>query len=105
MQDFNSSQAQLNKARAARAAAESSVAQAAELQRKLTQQLALLSRSLNPGDRISLKQKVDLEAQVKRLENTLEKMSPGEFDFPKAKEVAALLPITPILLAGDPVKK
>jgi hypothetical protein len=66
MQDFNTSQAQLNKARAIRAAAESSAAQAAELQRSLTSQLAQLSRRLNPNDRAALKQKATLEAQLKQ---------------------------------------
>jgi hypothetical protein len=66
MQDFNSSQTQLSKARAARAAAESSAAQAVELQRQMTRQLAQLSRSLNPNDRSALQQKAELEAQLKR---------------------------------------
>ena len=66
MQDFNTSQAQLNQARAARAAAESSAAQAAELQQKLTQQLAELSRTLNPNDRAALQQKANLESQLQQ---------------------------------------
>lgn len=66
MQDFNTSQLELAKVRAARAAAESSAAQAVELQRNLTKQLAQLSRSLNPNDREALRQQADLEAKLKQ---------------------------------------
>jgi len=66
MQDFSTSQTQLNKARAARAAAESDAAQAAELVRKVTQQLSNLTRTLNPTDRAALAQKAKLQAQLKQ---------------------------------------
>ena len=66
MQDFNTNQTQLAKARAALAVASSASAQAAELQRQLTQQLAQLSRTLNPKDGAGLKQKSALENQLKQ---------------------------------------
>ncbi len=66
MPDFNTNQAQLNEARAARAAAETAAAQASEQQRQLTQQLAQLSRTLNPNDRAALEQQASLENQLKQ---------------------------------------
>lgn len=66
MPDFPTSQAQLTNARAARAAAESSAAQASELVRQLNGQLAQLSRTLNPADRAGLAPKAKLEAQLKQ---------------------------------------
>jgi hypothetical protein len=66
VQDFNTNQAQLAKARAVLAVASSASAQAAELQRRLTQQLAQLSRTLNPKDRAGLEQKAALENQLEQ---------------------------------------
>jgi hypothetical protein len=66
VQDFNTNQAQLAKARAALGAASSASAQAAQLQRQLTQKLAQLSRTLNPNDRAGLEQKAKLENQLKQ---------------------------------------
>lgn len=66
MPDFGTIQAQLNKARTARAAAEAASAQAAELQRKFTRQLAQLARRLSPDDRAGQELKASLEGQLKQ---------------------------------------
>ena len=67
MTDFSSSQTQLNGVQAARAAAQAGAARAAEQQRGLTQQLAQLTRSLDPRNRASLEQKASLEAQLQQV--------------------------------------
>ncbi|MGH9495387.1 MAG: hypothetical protein ACRD3B_10345, partial [Candidatus Sulfotelmatobacter sp.] len=66
MNDFSTSKAQLSTTRTARAAAESSATQAAELERRLTQQLAQLARSMKPNDPAGLAQKAEIEAQLKQ---------------------------------------
>jgi hypothetical protein len=66
MSDFTISQAQLSQARSARVAAAHGASQAAELQRRLTQKLAQLVRTLNPNHPKALQQKTDLENQLKQ---------------------------------------